>query len=212
MPSVNWIEWIGYAASLVILVSFLTSSVLRLRLINLIGCGIFATYGFLIHSIPTGAVNLAIAVINVYYLIRMLRRKENFTIIASPRGDLYLPYFLKHYAEDIRKYYPNLKTESGESSVRLYVLRDMVTAGLFVGNRHDGDRFRIEADYSIPTYRDLKTGKHLYARLGSLPEFEGIRTLEVIPASKSGRKYFGAMGFRPCADGSGVYVREMPAN
>jgi hypothetical protein len=37
----NWIEWIGYAASLGIMISMLMTSVLKLRLINLAGCVLF---------------------------------------------------------------------------------------------------------------------------------------------------------------------------
>jgi len=52
----------------------------RLRLINLVGCGIFSTYDFLIQSIPTGVMNLMIAIINIYFLIKLFRKKEQYTI------------------------------------------------------------------------------------------------------------------------------------
>ena len=64
----NWIEWFGYLASLVILISFLNSSIIKLRIINLVGCILFATFAYLIGSIPTIFVNLSIACINIYYL------------------------------------------------------------------------------------------------------------------------------------------------
>ncbi|GEM_PF-6413256 len=38
-------EWLGYAASLTILVSFLMRSLKRLRIVNTCGAAIFAAYG-----------------------------------------------------------------------------------------------------------------------------------------------------------------------
>ena len=63
------VELIGYIASVMIFISILSSSILKLRIINLVGSGIFAVYGFLIGSIPTGLMNTLIVIVNIYYLI-----------------------------------------------------------------------------------------------------------------------------------------------
>ena len=68
-------EVTGYAASLVVLLSFLMKDVKRLRMVNIIGCLLFTMYGvFLDYSIPLITTNLAIVLINVVYLIKLRKR------------------------------------------------------------------------------------------------------------------------------------------
>lgn len=64
-------EVIGYFASLVVLLSFLMKDVIKLRMVNIIGCLLFVTYGVLLEfSIPIIVTNVAIVVINLVYLIK----------------------------------------------------------------------------------------------------------------------------------------------
>ena len=64
-------EIVGYAASLVILLSFLMKDVIKLRLVYVIGCSLFVVYGiFLDYSIPLIVTNVSIAIINVVFLIK----------------------------------------------------------------------------------------------------------------------------------------------
>ena len=54
----NWIlEFIGYAASVLIAVSLTMRSVLRLRIINLFGSSCFVAYGILIQAYPVDVMN-----------------------------------------------------------------------------------------------------------------------------------------------------------
>ncbi len=63
-------EWIGYAASLGVLVSFLMKDIKVLRIVNSIGCALFVVYGFMLGSIPIIVTNVAILVVNAYYLLK----------------------------------------------------------------------------------------------------------------------------------------------
>ena len=67
------LELVGYAASVLIAISMMMSSILRLRLFNLAGAAGFAVYGLLIHAYPVAVLNGITMVVNVYYLQRMLR-------------------------------------------------------------------------------------------------------------------------------------------
>lgn len=65
------VEWIGYIASLIILISFLMKDMKKLRVINIVGCLIFAAYGFLLDtSWPIVITNLAIVLINTFFLLK----------------------------------------------------------------------------------------------------------------------------------------------
>ncbi len=65
----NYIEIIGYLASIVLLVSFLKKDIKQLRIVNSIGCALFVTYGVLLSSYPIVITNLAIILINGYQLL-----------------------------------------------------------------------------------------------------------------------------------------------
>jgi len=61
-------EWVGYAASFGVLVSFLMKDLKSLRFVNSVGCLLFVVYGVLLASIPIVITNVAILLINSYYL------------------------------------------------------------------------------------------------------------------------------------------------
>lgn len=61
-------EWVGYMAMAVLLVSFMMKNVTKLRIINSVGCALFVIYGSLISQYPIVITNLAIILINFYYL------------------------------------------------------------------------------------------------------------------------------------------------
>ena len=91
MPS--WVEWVGYVASLIVLISLVMSSVKRLRWINLSGSLIFAVYGILISSYPVAAMNLGIVLVNSYYLYQIYSKKDLFELIPV-QDDAYFEHFI----------------------------------------------------------------------------------------------------------------------
>ena len=62
-------EWVGYLAMTVLLVSFMMKNVIKLRIINSIGCLLFVIYGIMISQYPIVITNFAIILINLYYLL-----------------------------------------------------------------------------------------------------------------------------------------------
>jgi hypothetical protein len=69
-------EYVGYLASLLVLISFLMKNMTYLRLVNTLGCMVFIAYGVLLPSIPIIITNAAIVIINSYYLLKD-RKKTN---------------------------------------------------------------------------------------------------------------------------------------
>ena len=67
---ISIVELTGYAAMATVLVSFLMKSVIKLRIINSVGCLIFVLYGILLepYSWPIIITNTFIFGINIYYL------------------------------------------------------------------------------------------------------------------------------------------------
>ncbi|OIQ37661.1 MAG: uroporphyrinogen decarboxylase [Crocinitomix sp. MedPE-SWsnd] len=66
---ISAIEWVGYLASAAVLISFLMKKMRTLRIVNTLGCALFAFYGVLLDfSWPIIITNVAIMCINFYYL------------------------------------------------------------------------------------------------------------------------------------------------
>ena len=189
----NWVEWFGYLASLVVLVSFLMSSIVKLRVINFIGCILFASFAYLIDSIPTVFVNLSIACINVYYLYQMYRSKEQFKIISASTDSEYFQHFISVNQQDIEKQIALDKLK--EADTLFYMLRDNNIAGVLAGVKDSNGVFIIMLDYVIPRYRDFKLGSYYY---NTHPEFikeKGINTLKAIADNDEHCFYLKKMGF-----------------
>jgi hypothetical protein len=68
--NINWVEWLGYLASILVAISFLMKSIYKLRLINMIGAVLFVIYGAAIQAIPVVLINLFVVGVNSYYLLR----------------------------------------------------------------------------------------------------------------------------------------------
>src|SRR5690554_6128513 len=98
------VELIGYLASALIVASLLMASVLRLRVVNLVGALVFTTYGVLISSPPVWLANGAIVVIDVYYLVKLLRdrsRSAYFEIVETRPDAPVLQRFVAFHRDDI---------------------------------------------------------------------------------------------------------------
>lgn len=74
MFDISLTEWIGYLASLVLMISFLMKNINTLRIINSIGALLFVIYGFMLAiSWPIIISNTFILGVNIYYLTKHLR-------------------------------------------------------------------------------------------------------------------------------------------
>ena len=72
----TYIEYTGYAASFFVLLSFVMKKITTLRMVNILGCALFIAYGVLIESTPIILTNVAIVLVNVYYLMLFYRKKN----------------------------------------------------------------------------------------------------------------------------------------
>jgi hypothetical protein len=70
------IEYIGYIAMVFIGISFLMKDIRKLRLLNLIGAGLFIFYGILLKQPPIYLLNSFIVIVNLYYLFQKKEIKK----------------------------------------------------------------------------------------------------------------------------------------
>ena len=64
----NIVEWVGYAAMVTLMISFLMKDIKKLRYINTVGCLLFVAYGIMLNSYPIIITNAFISMVNIYYL------------------------------------------------------------------------------------------------------------------------------------------------
>jgi len=190
----NWIEWIGYLASLVVFISLTMSSIIRLRVFNFIGCMIFAYYGYLTGLVPVAVANLSIAMINVYYLYQIFTTKEEFKLIVAEENSAYFHHFLESNRADI-EIQTTLQSLSGINT-SFYMLRDDVIAGVLVGTKDKQGQFEVLLDYVVPTYRDYKLGDYYFNQHPEFLKKEGIETIKAQGQDKTHSDYLEKIGFR----------------
>lgn len=73
----NMVEILGYAASIMVAISLTMKDIVRLRVLNFIGCALFTAYGVMIDAWPVVATNGFIAIVNIYFLAKMQKEKKN---------------------------------------------------------------------------------------------------------------------------------------
>lgn len=77
---ITTLEYVGYAASLFVALSFVMKDMLKLRIVNIVGCALFVIYGLMFDSLRAGLpviiTNVAIICVNSYYLYKLLGEKK----------------------------------------------------------------------------------------------------------------------------------------
>ncbi len=105
-----FVEYLGYIATILILVSMMMNSIVKLRIYNVIGALTFGIYGFIIGSIPVAITNIFIVCINIYHLIKMVYAKKTFSFIELPSDSDFLQKFTEKQKLNVadNKYSHNL--------------------------------------------------------------------------------------------------------
>jgi hypothetical protein len=188
---------IGYVGSALIVASLSMKSILKLRLVGLAGAFVFTTYGVLIGAWPVVVTNIVIVLIHGHFLREILTAKEYFRVLEVRQESQYLKYFLQSHSAEINSTWPGFCFEPSERQLTLFILRDLVPAGLFIAEIEDDETICLKLDFAIPGYRDFKIGKHLYAR-GMLYE-RGFRRVIAETSSEPTSKYLRRIGFVPDA-------------
>ncbi len=195
--SFPWVELVGYAGSVLIAVSLMMNSIRRLRWVNLFGASTFAAYGLLVHAYPVLALNSFIALVDVYYLVQMRRRKDFFELFEiDARYSPFLNRFLEYHKQDIEKYFPEFKGQIGPQFKVIFILRNLMPVGLFIIEPLQEGTWRIHLDYVIPSYRDSQTAYYLYHREHELFQQHIFKRFIIKSTVPAHIKYLKRLGFK----------------
>ena len=203
----NWLEWLGYLASITVLISLLMSSVKRLRWINLAGSLFFSVYGFLLGSLPVGIMNFCIVIINIFYLYHIYSSKEYFKILHIEGESDYLNYFLDYYKSDIDKFNPGY--DITDPVISFFVLRNTVPAGVFICSDAGDGALNIELDFVTPRYRDFRVGSYIFEHEKQYFLTKGFNRLVCSYKNTAHIDYIKKMGFIKQIDSENIYVKKL---
>jgi len=192
------LELIGYLASLLILISLMMRSIIRLRWVNLIGATIFSVYGVLMHVWPVAIVNGIISFVDIYYLVDMYKQKTKLSLLEM-KDTRYLQHFLQYYHQDIARYFPDYFCEATDPVIAYFILRDTIPAGVLIASEISAETLCIDLDYVVPAYRDFKIAQFIYHRHTALFTSRGYKVLKAHAHNKHHSRYLKQMGFELCS-------------
>ncbi|MFU8861612.1 MAG: hypothetical protein ACNA8K_14435 [Cyclonatronaceae bacterium] len=193
-------EIIGYAASVLVAVSLMMSKIVSLRIVNLIGAATFSLYGLMIGSIPVAGMNAFIVLINLWYLYQIFTNREFFRLLRVTPDDHYLKHFIEYYRDEIQKFQPGFVHQPYPDTVCVFILRDMIPAGLLIGDMNEKGVLSVKLDFVIPMYRDFKIGRFIYSEQRSFFMENRISEIRSRAGTDAHTVYLKKMGFVPEGD------------
>ncbi|MCR5217168.1 YgjV family protein [Treponema sp.] len=184
------LEIVGYIGSALVVVSMLMTSVVKLRLINLIGSVISIVYAAIVHAYPLAIMNFCLVVINVYNLYKLLNTKKEYSVVQVGADDSFAKFFINSFKSDIKSFFADFEDLSGSDSIHL-VCCGTSPVGILAGTEKN-DCLEVKIDYTIPMYRDCSVGKFIYSYLAS----KGVKSLKANASCPSHQAYLNKMGFK----------------
>jgi hypothetical protein len=184
----NWLEIVGWAGSALLVTSLLQARVLRFRLLNFTASVVLTAYNGLIGVWPMFAMNIVLGLINLTFIVKLLRTRHDeatYAVLEVPATDAYLRHFLGIHGDDIAQHHPSSPpVQAGDLAYQ--VLKGDETVGVII-LRREGDVARVLIDYVTPRFRDFAPGEFVWRTPTGLRE-RGFRKV-VTPPDMVGAYY-----------------------
>jgi hypothetical protein len=209
LSGMNWLDLIGWAGSALLVWSLLQSRILRLRALNLVGSLVLVFFNGVLHVWPMVGLNVVLAGINVYYLVKLTRTRHDettFAVVQVGTDDDYLAHTLAVHQDDIARFNPRFRDTSAPGRAAFLVVRQDETVGVVLLHDAGNGVAQIELDYVTPRYRDFTPGEFVYRR-SSLFTDRGFHTVISPPGMVA--PYYGRIGFHREGD---AYTLSLPAS
>lgn len=203
------VEIIGYVASCLLLLAMMMTSVIKLRILNTIGCILYIVYGLCINSYPVAFMNAAIACVNIVHICRSMFSNHTFELLGIKNDDSLVVPFLNHYKVDIEKNFPEFTFSERPYTCSYVIVRNMNIAGIFLANDMGNGNLLVELDYVIPMYRDFKVGGFLFNKNRELFKNKGIKKIVALSGSAYHTRYLKRVGFVEESSKAGVRTFEL---
>lgn len=193
----HWLDVLGWGGSALLVYSLLQSSLLRLRVLNLVACMLLIVFNGVLGVWPMVGMNTVLVAINAWFIAKMLREQHDETVYevleVSPT-DEYLRHVLRVHAADILRFNPRF--DHGPAHAAFLVQKGDETVGVVL-LRQDGETAHVLLDYVTARYRDLSPGEFVWRRSNLLRGL-GIRRVVTPPGMVDA--YYARLGFRSAGD------------
>jgi hypothetical protein len=191
----NYLQIIGYTGSILIAISLMMNNIVRLRWINLFGAGTFAIYGLLIKAYPVSVLNGFIVLIDLYYLFKISRNKDEFELLQiDAHQSPFLKMFIKFHKKEIVKYFPEFNLSGLNNPRCIFILRNLMPVGLFICLPYKS-LLEIKLDFVIKEYRDLKNAHYLFHSRSEIFKEQGFRAFIINTGIDAHINYLKKIGF-----------------
>ena len=204
---VPWLEIFGWLGSLILVVSMMQQRIMRLRVINLVGCIIHIIYNAIVGVWPMVGLNVVLAAIQIINLWRLLHTRHDdasYQVVDLAPDNPYLQVLLREHARDIAKFNPGCDpgTLPQRSDHAFLIMRGSETVGYVFAHDAGEHTAQIDLDYVTEKYRDFTPGEFVFADSAwfTTHGFQRVRT------RPDGPDYYGKIGFR--RDGE-AYVKAL---
>ncbi|WP_062299093.1 hypothetical protein [Demequina maris] len=194
------LEVIGWIGTILVVLSLTQSRVMRFRWMNLIGSLLATIYNGVIGIWPFFAMNLAISIINTYWIIRLNRERHDpgvYKVIPMDPEDPFLQHVLAVHAKDIATHQPDFtaKALGAQRRATFLVTRGDEAVGVVAVRDEGGGTGLVELDWVKPRFRDFTPGEFVYRDSGALTA-AGFRRVEIDTHEALDREYIRKVGFR----------------
>lgn len=203
------IQILGYGASFIIFISLTMKSIIKLRVLNAIGCLLFVIFAFKTGSWPVVVMNIGIVFIDMYYFYKMMQIKDNFEILEVEKDNEIVRYFLDKNKQELTALFGNEVFNKSEKIA--FYFRNNDIAGLLaytVKDTQTGKTAGLFIDFVVAKYRDLAVGKHFFIDDLSFWKQQGVTTFAVERPGENHMRYLERLGFT-CNDNSGIWAKSL---
>jgi hypothetical protein len=203
---VRWLDLVGWAGSALLVWSLLQTRILRLRLLNLLGCLVLIFFNGALRVWPMVGLNVVLAVINLVYLRKLLATRHDeraYQVVEVGTDDEYLVHVLRVHAADIARFNPGFRRDGGPDRSAFLVVRGDETVGVVLVRPVGDGAAQVDLDYVTKRFRDFTPGEFVYRRSRWFTD-RGFTRVVTPPGMVA--PYYPRLGFRREND---VYVLDL---
>lgn len=194
------LDLVGWVGSAILVWSLLQTRIVRLRVINLVGCVILIAFNALVGVWPMMGLNICLALINIYYLRKLLGTRHapaQYTVLAADPREEYLRYLLEVHAADIAMFNPRFSAGRTPFEKGYLIVHEEETVGVVLLHDAGDGLAQIALDYVTPRFRDFTPGEFVFLRSETLAD-QGFLRVETMPGDTTVpavAAYYRRLGF-----------------
>jgi hypothetical protein len=186
----------GYFASLCLIIALLVNTDIKFRIFNLLGNIAFIVYAIVFNAWPVLITNVILLFINLFYLNKIYRHKEDFELIEFKGEEKLIDKFLSFYRTDITGYFPGFSADQLSGKLNFAVLRDLVIANIFSVHITPAGDAEVVINYTSKKYRDYKVGRFIFEKEKQFLISKGVKRIVYKNVSnKKHESFLKVMGF-----------------